>query len=159
MRACGKEMPRRDRAKRCGKMDHSMKAPTNREARMDTVSTDGPTVAASRANGLTMRLVGLATINGRMEDHTRDTSKIITCMGRVSRTGQMVDIIKEHSLMIRNRATASTIIQMADHIKASGKTECSMERVCSPARGATLELVSGRMERESVGPMVKIALL
>ena len=57
---------------------------------------------------------------------TKAPGKITTCMGKARTPGAMEESMRESTIWIRSTATASTIGQMGEDMKATGKMESSM---------------------------------
>ena len=64
---------------------------------------------------------------GKMENSTKVSGEMIRCMERVSLSGLTEEVMKESTLMIRNRAMENLHGQMVEAIRDSGKMGNKME--------------------------------
>lgn len=88
-----------------------------------------------------------------MVECMKATGKITTCTAKVSTNGPMEGGMTVIMLMTRRMAMESTLIPMVEAIRVSGRTANSMVRVFLLALKESPEKASGRMVKDSTGPM------
>ena len=123
----GKMICKMDKEWRYGQRAPAMKVRTKMERNRASVSTYGLTDHFTQATGMTIRLMALANICGKMVENTMASGKITTCQDTVCIFIMMVSLTKANSSTTKRRATAITSGLMAASTKATGTAASSME--------------------------------
>ena len=78
MSAIGKMTHSKDKEPKPGQRDQSMKVSMRKDKRKDSEHTTGPTGVSTLETGMTIRLMELASTNGKMAESTMEAGKTMT---------------------------------------------------------------------------------
>lgn len=149
MRAIGKTINSTVKELKCGRRDPAMKAGTTWEKKRASASTLGLTGQSMKANGLTIELMGMEFIYGKMEEGSTASGKTTTWRATESINGAMEEGMRASTTTTRKKATVSTTGRMEGGMKDGGSevNSTGLGPMLTRARERS-STVFGRTERE-----------